>query len=166
MTEPADVVLPEDNVFTDHLDNTSNLFYVTGNVINAWSPEEDIANFFNGDSGRIARSDGEEAYIVWNYESIADFSITVYFCGDPGDDFSFVMIQGASSPDLGALSDIPVEFSLQETRGDWREYRVTPAEALDGSFNYLAVHFLKSERTPAGWEFQVADVTLSDNGIE
>ena len=164
--EPADVVLPEDNVFTDHLDNTSNLFYVTGNVINAWSPEEDIANFFNGDSGRIARSDGEEAYIVWNYESIADFSITVYFCGDPGDDFSFVMIQGASSPDFGALSDIPVEFSLQETRGDWRGYRVTPAEALDGSFNYLAVHFLKSERTPAGWEFQVADVTLSDNGIE
>lgn len=164
--EPAEVVEPEDNTFVDPMDNLSNLVFSLGdNLISAWSSEEDIANFFNGDAGRIARQSSAEAVMAWQYQGLADFAITCYYCGDPGDDFSFLQVAGTAMADPSTLTTIPVNFTLQAVRGDWREYLVRPAGEVPAGWTYFAIRLPESPRVPAGWELQISEVKLSDAPI-
>lgn len=165
--EAAEIEAPADNTFTDPMDNLSNLiFSAGGNLISAWSPEEDIANFFNGDAGRIARQNGGEAVMAWHYPALRDFAVTCYFCGDPGEDFSFLQAEGSAVADPNALTALPVRFTLQAVRGDWREYVVRPAAEVPSGWAYFAIRLPASPRVPNGWELQIAEVKLSDAPLD
>lgn len=161
--EPAEVTEPEDNAFTDPMNGVTNLLFSSGdNLIVAWSSQEDIDNFFKGDAGRIARSDGNEAMMVWQYASVADFKITAYLCGDPGTNTDFLKVYGAPQMSLEALVEIPVRFELVATRGDWREIVVTPAVEVAPGYDYFALQLPQSAVAPGGWELQIGEVTISD----
>ena len=164
--EPAEVILPSDNTFTEPFDNLGNLAFSSGdNLIVAWSSEEDIAAFFDGDAGRVARSNGNEAVMAWQYAGVADFALTAYLCGDPGDDFGFLQVLGTAAADPSTLTAIPVEFTLAATRGDWREYRITPSGDMPQGYNFLAIRLPQTAHAPGGWELQLGELKISDRKL-